>query len=85
MNPFRLLRFLLLSAYGIAASVSPLYSATLIVSTTSDSGPGSLRQAILDANAMPGDVDKSIAVTVCGDQVSGGCVYSVSCNTGAYG
>ena len=31
---------------------------TLLVTNTSDSGPGSLRQAILDSNADAGDVDR---------------------------
>ena len=32
----------------------PAYAATYVVTTLADSGPGSLRQAILDANATPG-------------------------------
>ena len=34
--------------------VVPTYAATYIVADTNDSGPGSLRQAIIDANANPG-------------------------------
>ena len=36
------------------AIAAPLAAATFTVTNTSDSGPGSLRQAILDANANPG-------------------------------
>ncbi|MBK9256692.1 MAG: HYR domain-containing protein [Saprospiraceae bacterium] len=36
-------------------SISEVWSATYTVSNTNDSGAGSLRQAILDANANPGD------------------------------
>jgi hypothetical protein len=32
-----------------------MVAATVVVTNTNDSGPGSLRQAILDANAAPGD------------------------------
>ncbi len=41
--------FCLLSVAG-----DPLRAATFTVLNTNDSGPGSLRQAILDANATPG-------------------------------
>ena len=33
---------------------SPVWAATFTVSTTSDDGPGSLRQVITDANNTPG-------------------------------
>lgn len=36
------------------ASAPPLAAATFTVTTTADAGPGSLRQAIIDANALPG-------------------------------
>lgn len=46
-------RFLLIALVGLAEAVGD--AATFTVATTYDSGPGSLRQAILDANASPGD------------------------------
>ncbi|PYK97123.1 MAG: hypothetical protein DME19_17400 [Verrucomicrobia bacterium] len=54
-NSLRALHTILLVIAGIVSVAPDLYSGTLTVSTTSDSGSGSLRQAILDANAMPGD------------------------------
>jgi uncharacterized repeat protein (TIGR01451 family) len=39
---------------ALSVEVCPLGAATYTVSTTADSGAGSLRQAILDANANPG-------------------------------
>ncbi len=42
-----------LSCFLLAAS--SLAAATFTVTNTNDSGAGSLRQAILDANANPGD------------------------------
>jgi len=47
---------LLLSAPLILGFILPLTApaSTFLVSSTADSGPGSLRQAILDANAHPG-------------------------------
>ena len=47
MRRFRVVFVLLLAASSLAA-------ATFTVTNTNDSGPGSLRQAILDANANPG-------------------------------
>lgn len=38
----------------VALAVVPAHGATFVVMTTADSGPGSLRQAILDANASGG-------------------------------
>jgi len=46
-----------LSAGTVTALANPSISNTFIVSTTADSGPGSLRQAILDANANSGVTD----------------------------
>ncbi|MCX6924582.1 MAG: hypothetical protein NT154_15410 [Verrucomicrobia bacterium] len=46
-------RALLAAAFGLA--LASAQAATFIVNTTADSGPGSLRQAISDANATPGD------------------------------
>jgi len=56
---------------GIFALVAPLRAATLMVTNTADSGPGSLRQAILDSNASVGIVD-TITFNVSG----AGCVGS---------
>ena len=39
---------------GFLAALSSADGATFTVTTVADSGPGSLRQAILDANANPG-------------------------------
>src|SRR2546426_801918 len=63
MSSLRSLHTILLVTAGIVASAPDLYSATLTVSTTSDAGSGSLRQAILDANAMPGDDTVEITAT----------------------
>ena len=38
----------------LACGASSVFAATFTVTNTNDSGPGSLRQAILDANATPG-------------------------------
>ncbi|HEY9173728.1 MAG TPA: chitobiase/beta-hexosaminidase C-terminal domain-containing protein [Verrucomicrobiae bacterium] len=51
--------FLALSVLALATT----QAATFTVTTTDDSGPGSLRQAILDANAMPGDDRITFAVS----------------------
>jgi IPT/TIG domain len=45
-----------------------LFGATYTVTTTSDSGPGSLRQAILDANANPGTDAIAFNIPVTGVQ-----------------
>lgn len=44
-------------------SAAPVQATSFSVTTTSDSGPGSLRQAILDANAVPGADTITFAVT----------------------
>lgn len=44
-------RTLLAAAFGLA--LASAQAATFTVTSTADSGPGSLRQAILDANATP--------------------------------
>jgi hypothetical protein len=49
--------------FGIACSVCPVYPATFLVSSTADSGPGTLRQAIVDSNATGGDDTIEITVT----------------------
>ena len=51
MRPFVLAATL---AVTLAATVAPVAAATFTVTTTSDSGAGALRQAILDSNANPG-------------------------------
>src|SRR6185369_11380780 len=53
----------LIASVGIVASVGPLYSATFVVSSTADSGGGTLRQAILDANFAAGDDTIEITTT----------------------
>src|SRR5690242_1433091 len=45
---------LALAAAAFAAASLSLPAATFTVTSTADSGPGTLRQAILDANAAPG-------------------------------
>ncbi len=56
---------------GLATSLAHLLSAaTFTVTTTSDNGAGSLRQAILDANASVGERD-TIVFNVPGEGVSG--------------
>ncbi len=50
----RLRTRLLFSAVALAALAFPAAATTFGVINTNDSGPGSLRQAILDANANPG-------------------------------
>src|ERR1035441_1499857 len=47
------IRVLLAAVFGLA--LVNTQAATFTVTITDDSGPGSLRQAILDANATPGD------------------------------
>src|SRR5215472_6132509 len=51
-------------AAALALASSSTHSVTFVVTTTDDSGPGSLRQAILDSNAGPGpnEIDFSIGV-----------------------
>ncbi|MEN9559585.1 MAG: hypothetical protein RLZZ502_796, partial [Pseudomonadota bacterium] len=48
----------------VLVATSPLCAATIEVTNLNDAGPGSLRQAILDANATPNEADIiSIKVT----------------------
>ena len=42
---------MLLSLLSVYATYKPAFAATFVVTNTNDSGPGSLRQAILDANS----------------------------------
>ena len=53
-SPASLARLLLLGAGLTAAATAAVPGSTFTVTTTADSGPGSLRQAILDANANAG-------------------------------
>lgn len=53
-SPRSLLPLCLLTAALHAATLSRAAAGTFTVTTDTDSGPGSLRQAILDANAAPG-------------------------------
>ncbi len=53
-SPRSLLPMCLLTALLHAATLSRAAAGTFTVTTDTDSGPGSLRQAILDANAAPG-------------------------------
>ncbi len=57
---------LVASTLAGAISAAPAAAATFTVTTTADSGPGSLRQAILDANAAPGadTIDFAVAGTI---------------------
>ena len=59
-----------------ALMASPLFGNTFTVTNTSDSGAGSLRQAILDANASPG------TDTIDFD-ISGSVIHSIALTTGA--
>lgn len=53
----------LLLALGAVALTLPLFAAgTFVVTNTNDSGPGSLRQAILDANASGGNATIEFAI-----------------------
>ena len=51
-----------------ALALSPAYAATFSVTTTADSGKGSLRQALLDANATPGADTIAFAIPGSGEQ-----------------
>ncbi|NCC36749.1 MAG: hypothetical protein EOM24_32760, partial [Chloroflexia bacterium] len=54
---------------GTLVRAEPLLpTSTLVVTTTADSGPGSLRQAILDANANPGADTITFAIGASGSQ-----------------
>src|SRR5205814_5725954 len=58
----------LVAAIAVFALVGaqPARSASFVVANTNDSGPGSLRQAILDANASPGPDTISFAISGAG-------------------
>jgi hypothetical protein len=59
---------LVLAGLAVLGGVSPVSAATYTVTTTADSGPGSLRQAILDANANPGADTITFAIGTTGSQ-----------------
>jgi len=63
--PMPSLSSVLVAASFVLIAVSPSFAATFKVTNTNDSGPGSFRQAILDANANPGpDTIQSLRGTV---------------------
>jgi PKD repeat protein len=62
------LLLLLLTSLFPAAAPAPAHAAAFTVTTTADSGPGSLRQAILDANANPGADTITFAIGATGSQ-----------------
>lgn len=53
-NLSRFLTVLILFILLASSTTRPVHAATFVVTNTNASGPGSLRQAILDANANPG-------------------------------
>jgi titin len=54
MSANRSFRRILVGAAGVVFAASYGFASTFTVSNTNDAGPGSLRQAILEANAAPG-------------------------------
>lgn len=64
----RILYVLMLMLVGLTLWTAPARAATFTVITTADSGPGSLRQAILDANANPGADAITFAIGATGSQ-----------------
>ena len=63
---------------GFALSASPLAAATFTVINTDDSGAGSLRQAILDANATAGADTIAFNVSGAGCDGAGVCTITPS-------
>lgn len=55
--------FLAIAVISACMNVQPTYAATYTVTNTNDSGAGSLRQAILDANAVAGAHTIAFAIT----------------------
>ncbi|MFO7683031.1 MAG: hypothetical protein R6X34_23590, partial [Chloroflexota bacterium] len=53
---------------GLGRVTAVTHAITYTVTTTADSGPGSLRQAILDANANPGADTITFAIGASGSQ-----------------
>jgi len=70
---------MLAAVFVIATSASPLPAATFTVTTSADSGAGSLRQAILDANSVAG-VD-TIDFAIPAGQCSAGGVCTITLAT----
>jgi len=70
-------RVLLVAAGALILGGSWSFSATFTVSTTADSGPGSLRQAVLDANAASGGdtIEFDIPADQC--EASGVCIINL--------
>ena len=66
MTDHRLSTAMLLAGLTFAASATQ--AATFAVTTTADSGKGSLRQAILDANASPGADTITFGIPGAGEQ-----------------
>jgi hypothetical protein len=71
-------REILLAILGIALSCAWSWSATYTVTTTADSGPGSLRQAIIDSNNNVGldTIEFNIPAGQC--QANGVCVITLA-------
>ncbi len=63
---------------ALAAAAAPLAAATFTVTTTGDSGAGSLRQAILDANAAAGNDDIAFAIPAGLCAANGVCTITVA-------
>jgi predicted outer membrane repeat protein len=59
----RALAVVVAAAVVMVLAVQPVHAATFSVTNTNDSGAGSLRQAVLDANAAPGPDAIDFAVT----------------------
>lgn len=64
---FNRLPFLLGALFGVQVANAAVFTVT----TTADSGPGSLRQAILDANASPGADIITFLIPVAGNRFEG--------------
>jgi hypothetical protein len=71
---------MLATVFVIAAAASPLPAATFTVTTSADSGAGSLRQAILDANSAAGvdTIDFAIPAGQC--SAAGVCTITLATN-----
>lgn len=73
------MKFSVLLAAVLGLALATTQAATFTVAVTDDSGPGSLRQAILDANVTPGD--DTIVFTTKGTIVLSSPLPSISDNT----